>query len=733
MWTKVLALVLGLGLIFAAGWMYRDAIVPAGEFNIQAAIDAAAEGDTVQIPEGEYRETLVIGKSITLAGAGREITKLQNPGSEAVLCVVNDNAAVTLTGITFEQTGITDEAPATVCLNLLLVESARVDITDCEFVDAAFACVDVQGGGQLNLSGSKINGAKSYGVILREENTRGTILNCEIVSVEGPGIIVRDKAQLKVSDTKSWGNSGNGLVAYDDGTRVDAERCTFSFNAHSGIAILGGATAVLRENTCAANYRDGIRFAHTPPEFSASENRVEHNLGTGVKALAGAQGVVEDNVVEENNEGGVRSMGLGSRPLVTRNRVISNQAAGMIAGHCSTAQFQANILDRNDIGIEIVGFDSAPKIEGNTIRGSKHEGLRCSNDAGGTVRGNVFEQNTVPRLQVDDTSCSLTFADNHTTDGAAVVETRRDGAPQFAYYEGGADALLRNREFERLEAMATAFRTGPQRDRQGAWVLEAFYDDLGKDLLSGGSFEEGKALLDDWAKMYPESLTPKIALAGLYNGLAWKARGTGFSEEVTDAGWLEFREHLTEAKAVLDEAESLPVKDAALYSLRIYVLQGLQAPDTEMDEAMSKGAAITPNYAPLYGRRVFTLTKRWGGKPGEQEKLAEHVGELAGGGDAGDAMYAYAVAQTYIDETEDDFKEGRYDFEWARIERGWNILCAENPESSYYRSLFCKLAVLHGQKAVAKRLFDVIDGDWDRVAWSTFEDYEADEKWAAEA
>ena len=107
--------------------------------------------------------------------------------------------------------------------------------------------------------------------------------------------------------------------------------------------------------------------------------------------------------------------------------------------------------------------------------------------------------------------------------------------------------------------------------------------------------------------------------------------------------------------------------------------------------------------------------------------------ELAGGGESGDAMYAYAVARTYTCETEDDFKEGLYNFDWARIERGWTILCAEYPESIYYRSLFCKLAVLHGQKAVAKRLFEVIDGDWHRVAWGRYQDYEADEKWASEA
>ncbi len=53
--------------------------------SVQAAVDAARDGDTVRIPAGRFAGGVVVTKSITLAGAGAEVTQLV--GGEHVVTV----------------------------------------------------------------------------------------------------------------------------------------------------------------------------------------------------------------------------------------------------------------------------------------------------------------------------------------------------------------------------------------------------------------------------------------------------------------------------------------------------------------------------------------------------------------------------------------------------------------------------------------------------------------------
>lgn len=69
-------------LIFAASGLMlivapahaRNVVVPRDYPNIQAAVNAAAPGDTVKVRNGIYTEEVVLAKDLTLEGAGVDET-----------------------------------------------------------------------------------------------------------------------------------------------------------------------------------------------------------------------------------------------------------------------------------------------------------------------------------------------------------------------------------------------------------------------------------------------------------------------------------------------------------------------------------------------------------------------------------------------------------------------------------------------------------------------------------
>src|SRR6266852_4088451 len=118
-------------------------------------------------------------------------------------------------------------------------------------------------------------------------------------------------------------------------------------------------------------------------------------------------------------------------------------------------------------------------------------------------------------------------------------------ADPFADFQAGVQQLLMQSEFEKLATMAAEFRKADARFLGGHSKLYYLYPALGAIKASSEkcacagvdsvfTFEEKEQALKTSLKQRPQSATASLALARLFITYAWRARGTSYSQEVSD-------------------------------------------------------------------------------------------------------------------------------------------------------------------------------------------------------
>jgi hypothetical protein len=241
--------------------------------------------------------------------------------------------------------------------------------------------------------------------------------------------------------------------------------------------------------------------------------------------------------------------------------------------------------------------------------------------------------------------------------------------------------LLRQRNYQALDAMAARLQRNNVTFSNGDWEICFFYEGV-SDLPEGDSdveWEERIQALRDWFDADAESMPARIALAfGLYN-YAWKARGHGWAKDVTEDGWRQFQERLTEARRILIAAERLGPDSPVYYSTRLRIAFVDGTPRDEWEQLYEECITAFPGYTRFYLAKATMLLPRWVGEPGEWEAFAAASANRVGG-EAGDVLYAQIIWQMHeLRLFGNIFSESAV--EWPRTRRCFEALCRRYPES----------------------------------------------------
>jgi parallel beta-helix repeat protein len=304
--------------------------VPLNYSSIQAAVNAAHAGDTIQISSGTYTEQILISKSLQIKGAGDGTTIIQAPSSLTHDIFGASNVVDITNGSTTKISGLTISGPGS---------------TTCNSITAG---IFVSGGSTLKLTKSTVTDI--------HDTPAGGCQN-------GVGIFVGRNAysttgHAEISDVKVTNYQKGGIVV--DGTGSSAvikdNQVIWGLSplniASNGIQVSRGAVATISGNTISGN------ICSAP---SCGPDLVNDAQSTGILVYqSGTKTVINDNHISQNDAGIIVYQGSNS-VQVQNNDVTSNRFAGIALA------------------------DGNYKISGNKISGPGNVGIAVISDVSNTT------------------------------------------------------------------------------------------------------------------------------------------------------------------------------------------------------------------------------------------------------------------------------------------------------------------------------------------------------------
>jgi parallel beta-helix repeat protein len=350
---------------------HRVLVVPRDFATIQAAVDAAAPGDTVNVGPGTFTEQVVINKDLDLHGAGAGATAIKAPAT-LVPYGVNTNTGVPLAAIVrvgqhakvhLSGVDVTGPVPCTsVDEGIGVVEDANLDVADTRISElVAEGCAAEAYGMVFGVhSGYNINGVPGG------TTATGRVSHVVIDTYQSAGIIVvgpygRPPSRVTLTD--------NTVVAGDPVDPADQVGIWVRLNAVgqvTGNTVSGGVCSY-----------DGCGFDPIA-EFQSIGMVVEAANGTTVTGnhFSGADVGLFDNATPvtvsgntfvDNNDFGIvvfDADGITKNNTITGGRVgIGVAAASRDTTELSSGDHMSGVSDSATQTFECCGFHASVTVK----------------------------------------------------------------------------------------------------------------------------------------------------------------------------------------------------------------------------------------------------------------------------------------------------------------------------------------------------------------------------------
>ena len=212
-----------------------ELVVPSKQYpTIQAAVNAAVDGDTVVLGAGVFTESVQLSNTLlTIQGAGADQTTWHAPN--AAPCIPpqpNNTKPISLVGIHFTGFNMPSYPHAAVALNWV----ASHVVSRCAFTNCTFFALNIWGGGL-------VEDCKFSGTV------GGIAVNTNLSSVSSPHVF-RNCAFVDNQYDAGFPATGSAMDIYQSTVRL--ERCTFARNNYpfgNGLAVRVVASSLAVSST----------------------------------------------------------------------------------------------------------------------------------------------------------------------------------------------------------------------------------------------------------------------------------------------------------------------------------------------------------------------------------------------------------------------------------------------------------------------------------------------------
>lgn len=293
MYVKIVATLLTLMLAVSLSAQVRTITVdddgPADFRSIQAAIDAAQPGDTIQVAPGLYRESLLIDKNdLSIIGAGREVTIIEGTDIVVSFAVVGSGL---LKGFTLRYAGSEPRAA-------VWIFSADPTLEENVITGATLSGIEAREGAAPVIRGNLIQGHGENGILLasgaRPEIVGNTIVG-NGMNGDFSGIEVREAADPLIQGNFIAGNRGHGVSVHSEASG-EIRANTILLNGSSGIAVVA-ADPLLSDNTLLWNGVAGLALGEAAQPTVTGNFVARHPVGVFAES---AQPALAHNLVLDN-------------------------------------------------------------------------------------------------------------------------------------------------------------------------------------------------------------------------------------------------------------------------------------------------------------------------------------------------------------------------------------------------------------------------------------------------